>query len=97
MCIMATSKSTPAPKVQPADNPQKNPDLTRIATLAKEIATTAACTADAAQGGQWETNEEHVLICQIQRMGAVADMIRDELGEGKMLPDAKAWILGFAA
>jgi hypothetical protein len=91
---MATQKSTPAPAGQ---SPEKAPDLARIAALAREITTTASCTADAAQGGNWETNEEHVLICQIQRMGAVADMIREELGEGKVLPSAKAWILGFAA
>jgi hypothetical protein len=91
---MATQKSTPAPAGQ---SPEKAPDLARIAALAQEITITASCTADAAQGGNWDTNEEHVLICIIQRLGAAADIIRKELADGQLVGDANAWMFGGAA
>ena len=75
---------------------QKAPDLARIAALAREIAVTASCAAEVSLR-TWESSEEYALICSIQRAGAAADMISNELGEGEMVGDASAWMLGSAA
>lgn len=88
---MATLKSTTALEAQSAEKPEEIALAKRVADLAQEIAMSAACTLP--DMPVWQTDAEFAYICQIQRMGALADALLDVLGNTPVRGSVAEWLV----